>query len=152
MAGRKKNAVMEPMDETIQRAIAQAVHELYGVHAEEIRTVRDESEKRSVTVAFGAEIDCSESEPTVKVRIRFAATITDVRTTRLDDPNQRSFDFLNAEDEKKRLEEKALAEAGDGGGEEKPKKKAKADKPKKKAKSKAPEEPAPGGDGGQPAA
>ena len=68
-------------------AIAQAIRDLFETHAPEILAVIEESEDRKLSVAFGVDIDDSESELTLKTRIRFAQTVTDIRLSRLDDPN-----------------------------------------------------------------
>jgi len=75
-------------------AIAQAIKDLFDTHAAEILKVIEESEDRQLAVAFGVEIDDSESELSLKTRIRFAQTVTDVRLSRLDDPNQLNFTML----------------------------------------------------------
>lgn len=79
-------------------AIAQAVKELFETHASEILAVIDESETRQLAVTFGVEIDDSESELSLKTRIRFAQTVTDVRLSRLDDPNQLGFTMLSQDE------------------------------------------------------
>jgi RNase H-fold protein (predicted Holliday junction resolvase) len=100
-------------------AIAQAVKELFETHASEIQAVIEESETRQLAVAFGVEIDDSESELSLKTRIRFAQTVTDVRLSRLDDPNQLNFTMLTQEQFKERNatakaeKEQAAADAAD---------------------------------------
>ena len=97
-------------------AIAQAVKELFEAHVSEIEAVIEESETRQLSVAFGVDIDDSESELSLKTRIRFAQTVTDVRLSRLDDPNQLSFTILTQAQFKERNEqakEAAAQEAAD---------------------------------------
>ena len=129
-------------------AIAQAIKDLFDTHASEILAVIEESEDRQLAVAFGVEIDDSESELSLKTRIRFAQTVTDVRLSRLDDPNQLNFTMLTQAQFKERNEdakaakEQAEADAKAAGeqppgeqptaaGEPSP-----AEKPKKKRKAK----------------
>lgn len=102
-------------------AIAQAVKELFETHAAEILSVIEESEDRKLSVAFGVDIDDSESEMSLKTKIRFAQTVTDIRLSRLDDPNQLNFSMLTPEEFKERNEKaKAAAAEAEGGGEPTP--------------------------------
>lgn len=129
-------------------AIAQAIKDLFETHASEILAVIEESENRQLAVAFGVEIDDSESELSLKTRIRFAQTVTDVRMSRLDDPNQMSFSMLTQEQFKERNEQakadKEQAEADDKAAEQPPEGAAPeggehppaSDKPKRKRKAK----------------
>lgn len=126
-------------------AIAQAVKELFETHASEIQDVIEESETRQLAVAFSVDIDDSESELSLKTRIRFAQTVTDVRLSRLDDPNQMSFTMLTKEQFKERNEqakadkEQAEADAADKAASEEqpPEGAASEEKPKRKRKAKS---------------
>ena len=97
---RKKNSTeKQPQDVQIAAAINQAVGELYGEHAAEIRAVLEDSEDRKVVVNFGVELDCSESEPMVTTKIRFSTSVTDRRVTKLEDPNQTVFNMVGDKSE-----------------------------------------------------
>ena len=120
------------------------VRELYSVHYNEIRSILDDSETKTVTVNFAVEVDESESAPTVEVRVRFSQAVTDKRITRLDDPNQVAFEFLKSEDFQKQQLGLGVGdgEDGDGGdddGEDD-------DKPEKKPKVKKVKVPVPAKD------
>jgi hypothetical protein len=127
-------------------AIAQAIKDLFDTHADEIAAVIAESETRQLAVAFGVEIDDSESELSLKTRIRFAQTVTDVRLSRLDDPNQMSFSMLTQEQFRERndaekAEKAERAEAAKAETEQPPEGAApegeNPEKPKRKRKAKA---------------
>lgn len=85
-------------EETIKAAILDAVSELWDQHTDEIRTIRNNSQEKCITVTFGNEIDCSESQVTVKTKIRFCETFTDERTNKItvDDQKQGKFETMEA--------------------------------------------------------
>ncbi len=87
MAVKAKKEV-ELMHNQVLEGITKAVQELYKHHSGEIQENLDESESKKVAVGFGCEIDCSESQPMVTVKIRFSASVTDKRVFRLDDSKQ----------------------------------------------------------------
>lgn len=84
--GVKKSGGLES-PQTLE-AIQKSVADLYEVHEGEIRKVLNESETKKVSVTFGVEIDESESEHVVEIRMRFSQCVTDCRTNKIDDPNQ----------------------------------------------------------------
>ena len=86
--GVKKKSTKQPIHTQLVEGITKAVAELYTHHSGEIQENLDESESKKVAVSFGCDLDCSESEPLVTVKIRFSASVTDKRTFRVDDPNQ----------------------------------------------------------------
>ncbi len=73
--------------EQIVAGIVKAAQELYTHHQDEIQENLNESESKKVAVTFPCEIDCSESEPLVTVKIRFSSSVTDKRVFRVDDAN-----------------------------------------------------------------
>ena len=83
-----KKKTKQPIHTQIVEGITKAVAELYTHHSGEIQENLDESESKKVAVSFNCDLDCSESEPLVTVKIRFSASVTDKRTFRLDDVNQ----------------------------------------------------------------
>lgn len=114
MAVSKKAQRKVPKDIQIRESITKAVEALYDAHAGEIADFRDQSEESKVTVTFGVDIDCSESEPKVKVSIRFSKSVTDSRVATLDDPDQ--LNLLTPEEFARQKADgaKARSEAGDG--------------------------------------
>lgn len=112
MAVAQKPSRKIPKNKQIIESIIQAVQDLYDAHAGEIAEFRDQSEDSKVTVNFGIEIDCSESEPKVKVGIRFSKSVTDSRIATLDDPEQVT--LFSPEQFAKRQEKEKAAEGGDG--------------------------------------
>lgn len=83
-------------DASIKAAILDAVSELYDEHTDQIRLIRERAEGKVITVNFANEIDCSESQPVVKTKIRFCETYTDERTNKLEDTDQGTFETLEA--------------------------------------------------------
>ena len=70
--------------------------ELLKQHLPELLQILEESEDHSVPFTFQGKLDCSESEPSLTTRLRFAQTVTDERTELLDDGKQgRLFDDDN---------------------------------------------------------
>lgn len=116
MSVQTKKVRKVPQTKLIGQAIVAAVAALYDAHATEIAEFRDTSEESKVTVNFGAEIDCSESEPKVKVAIRFSKAVTDNRVTMLDDPDQLNLLTPEQYEKKKAVEkeEKGSESPGDG--------------------------------------
>ena len=86
-----------PGGENIKNAILAKATDLWDAHVEEVLRIIKESEEHRVTVGFSSEIDCSESAPSITIKMRFSETFTDSRTVQLDDPNQGTFtDVVNA--------------------------------------------------------
>lgn len=98
----KKNS-KKPPGENLVAAIVAQVEELMRKHVSPVLQFVDDSESRKEKVNFGVDIDCSESEPHVKVGIRYSQSVTDSRSVVLDDPNQGTFKPLieAAESQKK---------------------------------------------------
>lgn len=84
MAVKKKDNKTEVMHSKVNAGIQKAMAELYQHHSGQIQENLDEAEDKKVAVTFACDIDCSESEPLVTVRIRFSSSITDKRVFRLD--------------------------------------------------------------------
>ena len=72
------------LTEVVQKAVA----ELLTQAQDNIDEVLSDSESKKITINFKVDVDESETEPVVKIGIRFSEAYTDSRTTRLDDPNQ----------------------------------------------------------------
>lgn len=88
MAVKRKKNEAKPIHTQIVDGITKAVSELYTHHSGEIQENLDESENKKIAVTFAAELDLSESEPLVTVKIRFSSSVTDKRSFRVDDQNQ----------------------------------------------------------------
>ena len=99
MAGRTRKKTKKPQSEivesTIHEAAVRSVAKLQAIHADEIKEVRAESEQNIISVGFSVKIDGSEAATVVKTQIRFISAVTDSITTRMDDPNQGSFEFID---------------------------------------------------------
>jgi len=102
-----------------------ALDQMLDVHDKEIRAAIDESEEKKLPLNFVVKLDCSESEPSCTVDLRFTPrTVTDSRTIRVTDPNQGEFHVMTpaqmeaeaAAQRAKRAKEKAqnAAEEKDG--------------------------------------
>lgn len=91
MAVRSKKTAATPRGENIRNAIMAKVEELWNAHSQEVLDIIQESEDHKVTVGFSSEIDCSESAPSITIKMRFSETFTDSRKVQLDDPNQGTF-------------------------------------------------------------
>jgi hypothetical protein len=88
---RKKIAQTRELGEIqggILKSINKNVEDLYRKHASAIDKVMDDSDEKKVTVNFAIQIDCSDSAPKVKTRIRYSETVTDELIDSLEDPNQ----------------------------------------------------------------
>src|SRR6187455_1736199 len=72
----------------ILKSLEQNVGTLYRKHAHAIEKVQDDSDEKKVVVNFSVLIDCSDSAPKVKTRIRYSETVTDELIDSLEDPNQ----------------------------------------------------------------
>jgi hypothetical protein len=90
MAVAKKNS-KKPAGENLVMAIVAQVEEMMRKHVGAVLQFVEDSESRKEKVNFGVDIDCSESEPHVKVSIRYSQSVTDSRSVVLDDPNQGTF-------------------------------------------------------------
>lgn len=119
--------------------IAQAVDELLDKHAQEIADAIEESEAKKLPVNLVVEFSCANSQPEIKVSLRFTPkTVTDSRVIVCDDPAQGGFEIMTplalAERAKQRANDarrQAEDEASEGSGEPAP------DKPKGKRGRKA---------------
>lgn len=103
----KRKSSKEPLPENIIQGITAAVEHLYGKHAEEIAEVVGQSETKRVTIGFGVDLDLSESEPSIKVGIRFSQTVTDSLVSRIPDPDQGTFEFETPATKAAKAERKA---------------------------------------------
>lgn len=72
----------------VLKSITQNVDTLYRRHADSIEKVQNDSDEKKVTVNFAVQIDCSDSVPKIKTRIRYSETVTDEMIDSLEDPNQ----------------------------------------------------------------
>lgn len=128
MAVKKKtNSGLKLTGEIIGK-INSAIADMLENHAEEIGEVIEQSETSAATVSFGVDLDCSESAPSIDVKLRFSSAVTDRRKIHCEDPSQPSlFTISTPEDMEK---EKARGE----------KEKAKADKKKPKKEAEASED------------
>lgn len=90
MAVAKKTS-KKPAGENLVMAIVAQVEEMMRKHVGAVLQFVEDSESRKEKVNFGVDIDCSESEPHVKVSIRYSQSVTDSRSVVLDDPNQGTF-------------------------------------------------------------
>lgn len=63
-------------------------------HIAEALAFLDESEDKKTTINCATTFDLSESEPQVESKMRFSQSVTDKRTSVLDDPNQGTFTTL----------------------------------------------------------
>lgn len=98
MAVAKKTGKKPPGENLVMAIVAQ-VEELMRKHVSAVLNFVEESESRKEKVNFGVDIDCSESEPHIKVAIRFSQSVTDSRSAVLDDPDQGTFKAITAEAE-----------------------------------------------------
>lgn len=108
MSVRKKSG-KEAHDGNICAAIVDAVSTLWNRHAKEIHRIREDSEEKKISVSFASEIDCAESEPLITTRIRYTESFTDKITSRLDDPDQGTFETVIEESKKKKKEKETTA-------------------------------------------
>lgn len=117
MAVAKKTS-KKPAGENLVMAIVAQVEEMMRKHVGAVLAFVDDSESRKEKVNFGVDIDCSESEPHVKVSIRYSQSVTDSRSVVLDDPDQGTFKPLIAaaegETKKKRKGKKDAGEPIEG--------------------------------------
>ena len=114
MAVKRKHS-KEPLPENIVQGITAAVEHLYGKHADEIADVVGQSETKRVTISFGVDLDLSESEPSIKVGIRFSQTVTDSLVSRIPDPDQGTFEFETPGEATKAAKAERKAERAKGG-------------------------------------
>lgn len=83
-----KATALDEIQEGVLKSILKNVEELYRKHAPAIAKVQEDSDEKIVTVGFGVQIDCSDSAPKVKTRIRYCETTTDELIDSLEDPAQ----------------------------------------------------------------
>lgn len=87
----RKRIATQPLsdiEEGVLKSVTQRIDELYRKHADAIEKVREDSDEKKVTVNFAVLIDCSDSVPKVKTRIRYSETVTDEIIDSLEDPKQ----------------------------------------------------------------
>ena len=101
---------LKPEEGVILRGILAGVETLYRKHATEIEQVRADDEKKSVKIGFAVAVDASEGGPSLKVGIRFSATVTDNIVSILPDPDQPEFTFISPDE----LRAQRAEEGGDG--------------------------------------
>ena len=120
---KKKNAkkpLTEGTDAAMHEAIIDGVRKMLKKHGGEIRQLIGESEQNMASISFPVKIDGSEAETTIKTGIRFASTVSDSVTSRLDDPNQGTWEEILStpeDDEPKAKKKKAKDEEGGSEGE-----------------------------------
>jgi hypothetical protein len=86
---KNKGKSEEPMKiKTLSDVVCKAAAELLLQADDNIQQALVDSEDKKLTVNLQVKIDESESEPLVKVSIRFSESYTDSRSTRIDDPKQ----------------------------------------------------------------
>lgn len=98
MATKQKKVPKEPRNAAVVGAILAGVRSLYETHEDQINKVKDESETKTVTVNFAVDLDYSDTQPVIEVRVRFSQSVTDKRVARIEDPNQESFEFMKPEE------------------------------------------------------
>lgn len=76
------------LGENLITEIGSAVTDLLTQHADEIGEYIQDSDKRKTGVAFNITLDYSEPVPSVDVKMKFSASVTDKRTITCEDPNQ----------------------------------------------------------------
>lgn len=114
MAVAKKTS-KKPAGENLVMAITSQVEEMMRKHVGAVLQFVEDSESRKEKVNFGVDIDCSESEPHVKVSIRYSQSVTDSRSVVLDDPNQGTFKPLVEAAENETKKKKKGKKSEDGG-------------------------------------
>lgn len=72
----------------VLKSITGNVDTLYRRHATAIDKVQSDSDEKKVSVTFSILIDCSDSAPKVRTRIRYCETVTDEVIDSLEDPAQ----------------------------------------------------------------
>ncbi len=114
--GVKKKTKQTPKGHNLRAAIVANVEELLTQHMAGILTFIDEAEDKKEKVSFGVEINCAESEPQVKVGIRYSQSVTDTRSVILDDPDQGTFEPVvkDAEKETDKRRKKNVAKLKEG--------------------------------------
>jgi hypothetical protein len=95
--------------ETVTEILA-AIKDLLETHSEEVSTAIDESDDKKLTVNCGIDLDCSETAPSINVRLRFSTSVTDKRTIRCDDPAQMTFTTLTPAQMREQKEAQEQAE------------------------------------------
>lgn len=98
MGGRTRKKVKKPsspeLGQTYRDAIVQSVAKMLENNAEEIEVIRVNSEQGIISIGIGAKVDGSESEIVVTTQLRFVETHIDKVTTRMENPNQGKFEFI----------------------------------------------------------
>lgn len=94
MANKKKTPRGSVHQNEVIDRVVKDIRDLMEAHYSEIETFIDESEAKKATVNFGVVIDQSESAPSMKTSIRFSQSVTDTRTSTLDDPAQLPMPFV----------------------------------------------------------
>lgn len=88
MARKRIEAKLGEVDEGVVKSIVMRAEGLYRKHAGEIAKVRDESDDKKVSLTFSVLVDCSDSAPKVRTRLRYSQTVTDELIDSLEDPSQ----------------------------------------------------------------
>ena len=88
MARKRIETKLTEIDEGILKSILMRTESLYRKHAAEIAKVREESDEKKVSIGFSVLVDCSDSAPKVRTRIRYSQTVTDELIDSLEDPSQ----------------------------------------------------------------
>jgi hypothetical protein len=118
---KKERSGKAPRGGNLIAAILSSTEDLLKTHMSEgIIPLVEEAEDHKATVSMSYKINCAESEPVVEVDIRYTSSVTDRRVTKLDNPDQGTFEpvIAAAEDEAKKRKEKILGNGGED--EEKP--------------------------------
>lgn len=124
MGGRTRKKVKKPssaeLGQTYRDAIVQSVAKMLDNNAEEIEAIRVNSEQGIISIGIGAKIDGSESEIVVTTQLRFVETHIDKVTTRMENPNQGKFEFIedvgsdsNGESEEEKPKDKKKPKKGE---------------------------------------
>lgn len=90
----KRKVSKQVSNPAVVKAIVSGVASLYNEHEDKIMSVLGDSEQKTITVNFAVDIDQSETQPILEVKIRFSESVTDKRVARLEDPNQETFQFV----------------------------------------------------------
>jgi len=80
--------VLDEIQGGVLKSMIQNIEQLYRKHALAIEKVQQDSDEKKVTINFAVQIDCSDSAPKVKTRIRYSETVTDELIDSLEDPAQ----------------------------------------------------------------
>lgn len=99
---KKRNAktpINEGTDASMHEAILDGVRKMLRKHSAGIRQLINESEQNMASISFPVKIDGSEAETTIRTGITFSSRVSDSVTSRLDDPNQGTWQEILSEPE-----------------------------------------------------